>query len=432
MEVLPQLTSTTAPGKAFGNRSELADHYKSDWHKYNLKRREAGLPVLLESDFQARLEAAKSLRQDKQAGVNHLKPYKKKDKKGARIKEDQKQGDEEQMVLEETTQDSTAQAQQTSSELQEEKEEVVEIEPRQCLFDRHLSATVEANAERMWRKYGFFLPDREYLTDLEGMIGYCHEKIKLGHICLFCQRTFTTWQGCQKHMKDKRHCQIAYKANMDLEDLSCFYDFAEADAQFLGRRMPEEPAAFDDEEWEDISDDEEEMADEDGEEEEDVASYNYEDEVARMGLDVNSLGELIFPDGRIIGHRALRTYYKQRARPAESSSTAVVAAKRAAGERLYRGNVYNITADPNDDRALIQAGISPALAAGRSGKGILVGKDGQWNQVSIYRYRAAIRKERRGEEVGRRKQNRTQLNMNRMDKKANNLHSGVCVAKALR
>lgn len=59
------LTSTTAPGKVFATRAELAEHYQSDWHKYNLKRREAGLPVVLETDFVARLEAAQALRQEK-------------------------------------------------------------------------------------------------------------------------------------------------------------------------------------------------------------------------------------------------------------------------------------------------------------------------------------------------------------------------------
>ena len=60
------LSSTTAPGKVFGSRAELADHYKSDWHKYNLKRREAGLPLLGEQDFQARWEAALALRAEKE------------------------------------------------------------------------------------------------------------------------------------------------------------------------------------------------------------------------------------------------------------------------------------------------------------------------------------------------------------------------------
>ena len=49
------LTSTTAPGVLFANRAELAAHYQTDWHRYNLKRREAGLAVLLYPDFMARL-----------------------------------------------------------------------------------------------------------------------------------------------------------------------------------------------------------------------------------------------------------------------------------------------------------------------------------------------------------------------------------------
>ena len=56
-----RFTSTTAPGKSFNSRAELAAHYASDWHRYNLKRREAGLPLLGESDFQARYEAALAL-----------------------------------------------------------------------------------------------------------------------------------------------------------------------------------------------------------------------------------------------------------------------------------------------------------------------------------------------------------------------------------
>lgn len=80
-----ELTSTTAPGKVFNSRSELAEHYKSDWHKYNLKRREAGLPLLQKEDFEARLEAALALRREREGreertGKDHLKKGKKKKK----------------------------------------------------------------------------------------------------------------------------------------------------------------------------------------------------------------------------------------------------------------------------------------------------------------------------------------------------------------
>ncbi|KAL3910175.1 MAG: hypothetical protein SGARI_002253, partial [Bacillariaceae sp.] len=92
----PGLTSTTAPGKVFASRQELADHYKSEWHKYNLKRREAGLALLEKSEFQARWEAALALRQEKEknsavSGTDHLKDGKKLTKKQQLKKEKKEQ-----------------------------------------------------------------------------------------------------------------------------------------------------------------------------------------------------------------------------------------------------------------------------------------------------------------------------------------------------
>ena len=172
----------------------------------------------------------------------------------------------------------------------------------------------------------------------------------------------------------------------------------------------------DDGDWEDMSDDG------DVDDEEDVYD-GYEKEIARFGLDVTPLGELVFPDGRIVGHRALKRYYKQNHRPA-NTSTAIVAAKRAAGERLYEGRVVNIG----------PAGMPHDQMKG-AGKGILVAlKDGAegFSALSLYRYRAAIRKQRRDDDKGRRLQYRTTQNINRMDKKANRLMNGVSVAHAAR
>ena len=70
-------TSTTAPGIVFATRTELAEHYKSDWHRYNLKRREAGLPMLFLHDFQTRLQAAAAVKAAQEnvahTGTDHLK-----------------------------------------------------------------------------------------------------------------------------------------------------------------------------------------------------------------------------------------------------------------------------------------------------------------------------------------------------------------------
>lgn len=228
-------------------------------------------------------------------------------------------------------------------------------------------------------------------------------------------------------MISKQHTKLRYEQGY-WHELDPFYDFKKEDKTFLGENITntnttlqgettndiDQDVSMDDndDDWEDMSEDEE-MYDMDG----------YEKEIARFGLDVTPLGELVFPDGRIVGHRALSRYYKQRLRP-NPSSDAVVAAKVAASERVFEGRVVNIG--------------HPALSAeknGGTGKGILVPlKDGVegFSALSLYRYQAAIRKQRRDDDKGRRLQYRTTQNMNRMDKKANRLMNGVSVAHAAR
>jgi len=106
-----------------------------------------------------------------------------------------------------------------------EEEEVpegdFEIDPCDDLFDLKSPRclTVEENLTRMADLYGFFLPDAEYCVDKEGLLGYCHEKVKLGHYCLFCQRIFTTAAGAIQHMRDKGHTMIKYEEGVDMDEV---------------------------------------------------------------------------------------------------------------------------------------------------------------------------------------------------------------------
>jgi pre-60S factor REI1 len=475
-----ELTSTTAPGKIFSSRADLAAHYKTPWHKYNLKRREAGLPPLLETDFLARLSAAQAVHTErstkKQKGAEnvgkvHLKNGKtNKQIIGNDISPAITSFNNESHSSQEVGGDSNFQNAQNLIVPSIKAQKTLEINPKQCLFDRHVSATVQANVDRMHRKYGFFIPDYEYLTDMTGLIGYCHEKIQLGNLCLYCHRTFRTSRSCIQHMRNKVHTKLRYEIGIDLEDLDVFYDFTEANDAFFNSTIHpklqgpttvsdddeqadeekiddddqmDEENVDDDDEWDDVSDDD------DNEDEGDEENYDemdddddlyrgYEEEVARMGWKITPLGELIFPDGRIIGHRGLRRYYKQRLSQHKETSIAVSAAKQAAGERLYRGRVYNISHNGFDNesnelsRALTLVGISPGIATGRAGKGILVTSGGTFSQLSVYRYRAAVRKQRMQMRQGQQLVQRTKTNINRMDKKANRLMNNVSVAHAQR
>ena len=45
-------------------------------------------------------------------------------------------------------------------------------DPRRSLFDNHLSDSLEANLEYMWRSFHFSIPDSEYLQDAPGLLTY--------------------------------------------------------------------------------------------------------------------------------------------------------------------------------------------------------------------------------------------------------------------
>lgn len=79
----------------------------------------------------------------------------------------------------------------------------------------------------------------------------------------------------QRHMVDKSHCKIASEEGVDMDDISDFYDFTST-----------------------YEDRDEVELDEDG---------NIVDEE----LETAPTGELVLPDGRILGHRSFRRYYKQ-------------------------------------------------------------------------------------------------------------------------
>jgi pre-60S factor REI1 len=509
----PQLISATAPGKLFASRIDLQNHYKSDWHKYNLRRRSSGLPMLNESDFTARLEAALALRREKEEregkvgrnGVGHRK-----DKDVARLERQQPnlqtkekqqhqrgknrrrkpafaterfevediafsqeedggklgEDDHNSLAMDEGNDNDEAAA-VPNDDKEDVDEEPPEINPCQSLFDNHISSTPQDNLIYLQKHFSFYLPDSEYCIDLEGFLGYCNEKIRLGNICLYCQKTFKGGaHGVIRHMKDKEHCKILYERNVDMEEYDVFYDFSTMPGNYVlgeknkkaakgGGGGEEEGLMFekkyyneDEEEWEDVSSDDEDASMKDDEEQDDDDLYvAYQEEISSRGFDITPLGELIFPDGRIVGHRALARYYKQRFAPDRMEREAVRHARVAAADRLYDGRVVNLYQLRNSDEDNIASTTSNSLAnstvvgrshlpsrsipIGRGGNGILVSGgsgSGGFTSLSLYRYRAAIKKQRREDARGQRLQYRSRMNTNKMDKKGNNISTGVVTA----
>ncbi|KAL2133455.1 hypothetical protein VTI74DRAFT_2297 [Chaetomium olivicolor] len=113
-----------------------------------------------------------------------------------------------------------------------------------CLFCNYDSPTPALNATHMERIHGMFIPEKQYLVDLDGLLGYLQERVFALNECLSCGKVKANVYAVQTHMRDKGHCQIPYTTEEDQLDIGEFYDFRSTYSD-------------NEEDWEDESEDEE-------------------------------------------------------------------------------------------------------------------------------------------------------------------------------
>lgn len=276
----------------------MRDHYKTDWHRYNLKRRVAGLPPATAEEFQNRVlekrneelsaseettlfcNACHKHFSSQNAHENHLNSKKHKDN----LMKFNKENDSKEITCK-TVRRSEDRPAAEDEEIEEidsdEWEEVVEnpIAENNCIFcDQHSEDLVE-NLKHMSIAHSFFIPDTEFCTDLEGLLFYLAEKVSRDFICLWCNdrgKTFYSLDAVRKHMIDKGHCKMIHEG-LALAEYAEFYDYS---------------SSYPDHE-EGINIDEE-----------------FEPEVLE-----GDEYQLVLPSGAVIGHRSLMRYYKQRLNP---------------------------------------------------------------------------------------------------------------------
>lgn len=74
------------------------------------------------------------------------------------------------------------------------------LPPEMCLFCLLPSSSLEENVAHMGLAHGLFIPEKEYLIDLRGLIIYLGEKIGVGNLCIYCEKSFTSTEGARAHM----------------------------------------------------------------------------------------------------------------------------------------------------------------------------------------------------------------------------------------
>ncbi len=221
------LTCYTAPGVVFATSQEIKEHYRSDWHRYNLKRKVGGLPPIRKEAFARRLAAALRLQEEaknKTKKTNHLKSGKDRGSSTSstpdlsRTSSSNGNDDESKMEVESSSNDDEVELDNlTVEELNKH------ANPKQSIFDDKVFDTVEDNLEYMRTKFNFVVPDLQYVSDIDGLVKYCSAKVRLGRICLYCNKQFKSKASAQQHCKDMLHCRLNVGNINDFFDE--FYDY---------------------------------------------------------------------------------------------------------------------------------------------------------------------------------------------------------------
>ncbi|KAK4389045.1 Cytoplasmic 60S subunit biogenesis factor REI12 [Sesamum angolense] len=247
---MPGLTCN-ACNKEFVDEVEQKFHYKSEWHRYNLKRKVAGVPGVTETLFLARQSA---LAEEKGKldetpcngeGSTIIKPLQRrvpKEPLRQLVQEDDESEDseweevdpEEDLVGEAS--DSFTQLkvnENPSNDDMDEDEDVDDdfegLDPSCCFMCDLEHDTIESCMVHMHKQHGFFIPDIEYLKDPKGFLTYLSLKVKRDYICLYCNERchpFSSLEAVRKHMEAKGHCKVHYGDGTEDEEaeLEEFYD----------------------------------------------------------------------------------------------------------------------------------------------------------------------------------------------------------------
>jgi pre-60S factor REI1 len=351
----------------YPNPEDQRAHYRTDLHRYNMKRRVANLPPIRADVFDAKILQQKG-DEEKKAGAkddrcqvcqksfsssnayqSHVASKKHKENE-SRLRKmassavsaaDEDENDPLVVKLPAASGlDSVSELQASLSDAADEKqvrptkvpvadlrvaedatEEEIQaaidakvattkrIDPEtSCLFCSNTSFTsLDESLDHMTRQHGFFVPEQTYLVDRTGLLKYLADKICIGNMCLYCNgrgRGFLSGEAARKHMIDKSHCKVAYETEEDRLELSDFYDFT---------------SSYPDAQWEDLSDEDGEGMDdivEEGETDDD----DLPDDSNQVRYGDNEF-ELVLPSGVRLGHRSLRRYYNQSLRPTGSAYT---------------------------------------------------------------------------------------------------------------
>lgn len=210
-----------------------------------------------------------------------------------------------------------------------------------CIYCGIENKEVNRNIKHMFQKHGLYIPERSYLVNLPGLLNYLYDLIVVNYNCLCCNFIGSTLESIRAHMDSKRHCRMPYETWEERELFEPFYDFSSLEE---AQEVEKKPASKNKKNIRfAVEEDEEEVDAEKGEDsEEDTPGMhsNY----TRVEIDESGL-ELTLPTGARLGHRAGQRFYRQNLPShdtSESRATVTAADRRLASgitERQFKQGI---------------------------------------------------------------------------------------------
>ena len=199
-------TCYTAPGVSFATEEEMKDHYRSEWHRYNLKRKVAGLAPLSREAFEER-----SAREgEREAALQQKSGTRKQAREDRRVAKAEAQAKNTQSKAAgyAATADMTA-----DQYMQYKMDTAAAFDEGSDLFSTHRSAGLHENLAYMARTHGFYVPHLDYCVDVPGLVQYLQEKVYVGNVSLVNNKAFHSLEAVQSHMRDKGLCRLELEGN---------------------------------------------------------------------------------------------------------------------------------------------------------------------------------------------------------------------------
>ena len=301
-------------------------HYKSELHKYNLKRKTAGLAPITRAVFE-RMQALAAQKQQA-SGASGGSGSSGGAAGAGVVLGDSADGEASASAVVDADGDKVErERERAAAQLAiDEAEAAKPVDLCRCFFDAHVSPNIAQNMEYMHRSFGFFVPDLEYMSDLHGFLTYVYRKVAVGRMCLYCERVFRSKQATIDHMVAKSHCKLRWDYDEDVEEFEEFFDFPNVAAEERAAAMAAAEGGGGAGGAEEYDRDVEYVA------------RSKRAQAAAGTMEFAPSGNLVLRDGnrtRVVGHRAFKVYYKQHFK-AEDTRPEVVAYERERAIQLYK------------------------------------------------------------------------------------------------